>query len=78
MKYYSPTTYWSFDELYLACRSADPNDEGEIMASGATKRKGGGEDRNWSCNNGKVEEERKGEREERGDVMLRRLSEMGI
>ena len=74
--------------MYLACRSADPNDEGKIMASDATERKGReGEDRNWSCNNGKVEEERKGERErgrrygareERGDVMLRRLSEMGI
>ena len=46
--------------MYLACRSADPNDEGKIMASDATERKGRegeGEDRNWSCNNGKVEEE---------------------
>ena len=50
--------------MYLASRSASPNDEGKIMASDATERKGReGEDRNWSCNNGKVEEERKGERE---------------
>ena len=26
--------------MYLACRSADPNDEGKIMASDATERKG--------------------------------------
>ena len=53
----------------------------KIMASDATEREG--EDRNWSCNNGKVERRKERERRrygerERGDVMLRRLSEMGI
>ena len=36
----------------------------KIMASDATERR---EDRNWSCNNGKVEEERKERRGRYGE-----------
>ena len=67
--------------MYLACRSADPNDEGKIMASDATERKWREKTVSGAATMEKLrrkKERRYGEREERGDVMLRRLSEMGI